>query len=141
MKKIINGKQYNTDTATELGFNSNSGDWSDFSHYCETLYRKRTGEFFLHGEGGPMTKYAESTGLNQWSGGSRIMPMSWDDAQAWAEENLSTDEYESIFGEVTEDDSRENVTLSLSVATAERARRAAAQAGITLSVYIEGLIG
>ena len=67
--------------------------------------------------------------------------MSWDDAQAWAEENLSTDEYESIFGEVTEDDSRENVTLSLSVATAERARRAAAQAGITLSAYIEGLIG
>ena len=88
-----------------------------------------------------MTKYAESVGQNQWSGGSRIMPMSWDDAQAWAEENLSTDEYESIFGEVTEDDSRENVTLSLSVATAERARRAAAQAGITLSAYIEGLIG
>ena len=67
--------------------------------------------------------------------------MSWDEARAWAEENLSTDEYESIFGEVTEDDSRENVTLSLSVATAERARRAAAPAGITLSAYIEGLIG
>ena len=141
MKKIINGKMYNTETAQELGSNSNSGDWRDFSHYCETLYRKRTGEFFLHGEGGPMTKYAESVGQNQWSGGSRIMPMSWDEAQAWAEENLSTDEYESIFGEVTEDDSRENVTLSLSVATAERARRAAAQAGITLSAYIEGLIG
>lgn len=141
MKKIINGKMYNTDTARELGSYSNSGDWRDFSHHCETLYRKRTGEFFLFGEGGPMTKYAESVGQNQWSGGSRIMPMSWDDAQAWAEENLSTDEYESIFGEVTEDDSRENVTLSLSVATAERARRAAAQAGITLSAYIEGMIG
>lgn len=140
MKKIINGKMYNTDTAQELGFNSNSGDWRDFSHYCETLYRKRTGEFFLCGEGGPMTKYAVSVGQNQWSGGSRIMPMSWDEARAWAEENLASDEYESIFGEVVENDEKTTVTLSLSTSSIERAKRASGQRGISLSAYIESLI-
>ena len=140
MKKIIDGKMYNTETATELGCSSNSGDWRDFSHYCETLFRKRTGEFFLLGQGGPATKYAESVGQNQWSGGSRIMPMSWDEARDWVEKNLTSAEYESIFGEVPEDDSRVVVTLSLSAASLERAKRAASQSSTSLSAYIESLV-
>ena len=57
MKKIINGKKYDTATAHECGTWSNAGSWRDFSHIEETLYRKRTGEFFLFGEGGPMTRF------------------------------------------------------------------------------------
>ena len=48
MKKIINGKMYNTDTAKELAGWSSPGGRGDFSHYEETLYQKRTGEFLLH---------------------------------------------------------------------------------------------
>lgn len=50
--------------------------YRDFRYVEETLYRKRTGEFFLFGQGGPASKYAVSTGLNSWSGGSKIIPLS-----------------------------------------------------------------
>ena len=92
MKKIIKGRVYDTETATELASYSNGGTWRDFSHFEETLYRKKTGEFFLHGEGGPMTRYAEAQGQNSWSGGERIMPMTYAEAQEWAEKHLDGDE-------------------------------------------------
>lgn len=137
MKKIINGRSYDTETAREVASWGNAGGWNDFEHLEETLYQKKNGEFFLFGEGGPMTKYAVSTGQNTWSGGSKIIPLSYDSAREWAEEKLSADEYESIFGEIAEDDSRVTVTLSLSASTVEAAKRAAAQAGMILSAYVE----
>lgn len=103
MKKIINGKKYNTDTAKAVGtFSNNAYSWSDFSHFEETLYVKSTGEFFLFGSGGPNTKYAEYLGNNSWSGGSEITPMSEHEAREWAETHIDADEYEAIFGEVEE---------------------------------------
>ena len=140
MKKIIKGKMYNTDTAKKVGDWYNQYGRSDFNYVSEELYQKRTGEFFIYGEGGPNTKYAVSAGQNCWSGGSDIIPVTWEVAREWAEEKLSADEYESIFGEVAEDDSKTVVTLSMSVDTLERARRSAAQAGVRLSAYFESLI-
>lgn len=140
MKKIINGKVYDTDTARALGSYSNGGTWRDFSHVEETLYRKKTGEYFLYGEGGPMTRYAEAQGQNQWSGGSRIMPMTYQEAAQWAEEHLTADEYESIFGQVTEDDTKRVVTYNLTVTAAEKLRRMAEQQGISASELLETLI-
>lgn len=103
MKKIINGKKYDTETATYLGrYQSPGNGWSDFSYYEETLYRKKTGEFFLHGEGGPMTRYARSESGNTRTGGETIIPLTIDEAKAWAEEKLEADKYEEIFGEVEE---------------------------------------
>ncbi len=139
MKKIISGKVYDTDTAKNLGSWCNAGSWRDFHHMEETLYRKKTGEFFLHGEGGPMTKYAIAEGQNSWRGGSRIMPMSFSEAREWAEEHLDADEYEAIFGAVSEDDSRVQVCYSLSAATVETIKRRAAELGISASAYIEQL--
>ncbi len=141
MKKIINGKVYDTDTAKEQGSWGNGGTWRDFNHMEETLYRKKTGEFFLHGEGGPMTKYAQPAGQNSWSGGDRIMPMSYAEAREWAEEHLEAEEYEAIFGAVTEDESRVQVCYSLSAATVEIIKRKAAELGISASAYIEQLVG
>ena len=140
MKKIINGKVYDTDKAKELGTYSNAGGWNDFNHYEETLYQKRTGEFFLFGEGGPMTRYAEAEGQNSWSGGRRIMPMSYDEARQWAEENLSADEYEEIFGAIDETGAKMTVTLSVDSGKWESAKREAAKRGIGISEYIESLI-
>lgn len=140
MKKIINGKVYDTETAKELGSWRNAGSWRDFSHKEETLYRKKTGEFFLYGQGGPMTNYAEATGTNSWSGGERIMPLTFADAREWGEEHLDGDEYEEIFGEVAEDDSRVQVCYSLSASTVETIKRRAAEAGISASEYIDNLV-
>lgn len=101
MKQIIHGKKYDTATAKELGTYSNDGNWRDFNHFEESLYLKRTGEFFLAGEGGPMTKYAYHSGNTSY-GSENIIPLTIDQAKAWAEKHLSVDEYEEIFGEVEE---------------------------------------
>ena len=47
MKKIINSKKYDTKTAKEIGIYCASLSVSDFGYFEETLYRKKTGEFFL----------------------------------------------------------------------------------------------
>lgn len=141
MKKIINGKVYDTNTAKELGSWSNMADYGDFSQFSEALYRKKTGEFFLHGEGGPMTKYAVAEGSNSWRGGERIMPMNFSEARAWAEKHLDGDDYEEIFGAVPEDTSRIQVCYSLSATAVETIKRRAAEAGISASAYIERLLG
>ncbi len=140
MKKIISGKVYDTSTAKELGFWSNMEDYGDFSQVSETLYQKKTGEFFLHGEGGPMTKYAKATGMNEWSGGERIMPLSFAEAREWAEGHLAGETYEAIFGSVAEDESRVQVCYSLSAAAAETIKRRAAELGISASAYVDSLV-
>ena len=137
MVKIIKGRKYDTNTAHEVGTYSNAGGWRDFSHFEETLYVKRTGEYFLFGEGGPMTKYRETVGQNEWSGGSKIIPMDYDEAREWAEKNLSAEEYEAEFGEVEEDDSRAALTITLPAAMIDALKREAVERHLTLSAWIE----
>lgn len=139
MKLIRNGKKYDTDTARKLGTWSNFLSRRDIGWCEESLYRKKTGEYFLHGEGGPASRYAERF-QNSRISGEAIIPLTYEQARSWAEEHLDADEYEDIFGEVAEDDSRTTLSLSVSAAAAETARRAAAAAGLTLSAYIESLV-
>lgn len=102
MRKIINGKKYDTETAKEIGSRFSGESRQDFSYVEETLYRKRTGEFFLYGSGGPASRYAVRTGQNSWSGGSKIIPLSTQEARHWAEQYLTPDDFEAVFGAVTE---------------------------------------
>lgn len=99
MKKILNGKMYNTDTAKLCSDYSN--DRSDFGHVYEKLYRKKTGEFFLYGIGGPMTRYAVQCG-NTTTGSEQIIPYTEKQAKEWMEKYASVEEYESVFGKVSE---------------------------------------
>jgi hypothetical protein len=130
MKKIINRRAYDTDTATEIGYWENMPDIRNFQHESETLYRKKNGEYFLHGEGGPASRYAEPAGANTWTGGARIMPLTYEEAEKWAEEHLEADEYEREFGEVSEDET-ESVVISVRVTPAAKAAldRMAAKTG------------
>ena len=101
MKKIINGKKYDTETSTRCG-GYKYGLVGDFNHEEETLYRKKNGEFFLHGEGGACTKYAKCCEPNSFTGGENIIPMTEEDAKKWGETYLNYDEYVGIFGEPEE---------------------------------------
>ncbi len=138
MKKIINGKLYDTDTAKELGFWDN-GYFPNDSNYCaEWLHRKRTGEYFLYGKGGANSKYAEFAGSNSWTSGRSFIPMTYEDARRWAEEKLDTEEYASIFGMPSEgDDSKTVVTITISSVKEAAIRQAAEKEGISFSAYIE----
>ena len=137
MKKIIEGRVYNTDTAELVGEWANTYNTRDFNFCIENLYRKKTGEFFIHGRGGAMSKYAVSVGSNTMCGSEQIRPVSFDYAKQWAEEKLTADEYEKLFGEVAEDDSRKIVGISLTVAAHERLKQTAGKKGITVSALIE----
>ena len=101
MKKIIKKKVYDTETAKAVAFYSNGYGWGNFYHVCETLYRKKTGEFFLHGCGGAMTEYSEFK-YGCWSGGERIVPMTDEETKVWVTAFCDADTYIAIFGEVEE---------------------------------------
>lgn len=101
MKKIINGKLYNTETAKEMAHFDNGLGGGDFGHYYEDLYLKKTGEWFLYGSGGPMSIYGEPYS-NGWVGGSEIIPYTEEEAKDWAVRHLDADEYMKLFGEVEE---------------------------------------
>lgn len=140
MRKIINNKAYDTDKAAKIGLSDNGRAPNDLAYSSEMLYRKRTGEYFLHGEGGSLSRYAVRIGDNNWRGGEQITPMSYYAARQWAEEHLSAEAYEAEFGEVAEDDSQVTITLSMRADTVEALRRTAAKAGQSLSAYAERVL-
>ena len=101
MKKIINRKMYDTETAKEIKTWENGYYPRDYHYYYETLYCKHTGEFFLYGEGGPLSKYAERCG-NYRTGGECITPYSTEDAMDWVAMYGNADLYIELFGDVAE---------------------------------------
>lgn len=139
MKKIINGRRYDTESAKELGYDS-YGTPSSFAYWCETLYQKRTGEFFLHCEGGAMSRYAVNCGQNEWRGGERLIPLTVEKAKKWAEERLSTDRYEEIFGAVSEDDGKRTVTYSLPESTIAKIKAISLETNRTFSEVVADAI-
>lgn len=98
MKKIINGKLYDTETAVKVGEYESSCGRSDSGWYAEGLYQKKTGEFFLYGEGNEASPYSKSCGQNSLCGGESIVPLTISEAKEWAERKLDADEYIAIFG-------------------------------------------
>ncbi len=139
MKKYINGKIYDTETAASVGSWSNNLSHRDFGWCEETLYRKRTGEYFLFGEGGPASGYAERID-NMRGSGSRIQPMKFEEAREWAEEHLSAEEYEEIFGEIEDDDSEVLISAIIRTANRDRLRREAERSGRTIGQILDDLI-
>jgi len=105
MKKIINGLRYNTEKAIEVGAYQrgcypNNGDFSDWT---ATLYKTpRSGRFFLHGEGGGMTRFGSHNGNTSY-GGERLIPMEKEEALEWAEQYLDAEDIEEhFFGSIEE---------------------------------------
>ena len=84
MKAVIDGRLYNTATAEKIAEYASGGN-GDFRAVSEALYRTQKGNWFLAGAGGPMTRWAESTGQNSYSGGSGIQIIDEDEALLWCE--------------------------------------------------------
>lgn len=140
MKKIINNKVYDTETAKLLGRMDNGCGYNDFNWVSESLFRKRTGEFFLLGEGGANTRYASSVGDNSWSSGSAIIPIGEERAREWAERHLNADEYEDIFGKVSEDGTTQFISVNLPNEIVEAMNLEAERLKMSIAEYIEFLV-
>ena len=102
MIKIINGRKYSTETAIPLAYWENMDYAYDYNWASETLYRKRTGEFFLFCEGGAGTRYANCKADRTRTAGKCILPLSDQEAFEWASEKLSGEKVEEIFGSIPE---------------------------------------
>lgn len=140
MKKIIEGRVYNTETAKLLGEYSYSNR-TDINYFSEKLYRTKSGAYFLYGEGGPASRYSKQVGQNRWTGGEEIRAMSPQGARAWAKEHLDADKYAEIFGE-PEDASDERVPLNLTISAAARTKleRMREDTGKSMSQIVEDMI-
>lgn len=98
MNRFIDGRRFDTDRAKPIAEWQNMSDQTSFDYLRETLYRKKNGEYFLHGEGHANTRYGNWQG-NTGGWGEKIMPMSPGDARLWAESHLTAEGYADIFGE------------------------------------------
>lgn len=116
MKKVIRGRLYDTETAKLIGSTSDTG---------ETLYRKRTGEYFLCCIG---------------DSGEHIQPMTYDEAKGWAEKAFKADKWAAEFGELGENGNRTTLNISITVGAADIVKRAAQKSGKSVSETIEALI-
>lgn len=140
MKKIINGKLYDTDTARCLG-SDGSNDFRDFHYWHEELYLKRTGEYFLFGEGGPMSRYSRSTGNNSWTGGEAIIPLTAAAAREWAEKHLDADDYADIFGVPSEDEEEAQLHVVIPAQLMAALRARASENGESLTSLVQRILG
>ena len=102
MKEVINGKMYNTETAEAIHEWDNGLYGNDFRSCEKTLYRTKKGNYFVAGEGGPMSCYAVSNG-NTTSGGSGIRPIEKEDVVQWLEEHDGTEAIEQYFANEIEE--------------------------------------
>jgi len=102
MKRVINGKVYNTETATLIGGYSNQRPSNDFYFVDEDLYITKKGSFFIAGAGGAMTNYAKPVG-DATGGGSSIIPLTKAKALEWAEQHTEADIIEKYFGEILDE--------------------------------------
>ena len=104
MKQIIDGKVYNTETATEVGAEYSNGlGCSDFRNVTAQLYKTKNGRFFLAGEGGAMSIFSQPCG-NMTGGGEGIIAMTKEEALEWAETHeVGPDDIEKHFSDIIEE--------------------------------------
>ncbi len=87
MKKIIDGVLYNTETSQEIASDHNrfASGVTDFSHWEETLYESKKGNWFLVGSGGPSSKYSRPC-QGGYSGDTDVFtPLTVSEAIEWLE--------------------------------------------------------
>lgn len=132
MYKVIGEKPFNTDTSKYIGgftdehyekyeyydFEGNNEYYQEGDECYQKLYKKENGDFFLVHKGPKPDIYCAHLGCSCYGNKNEssygIIPLKFDMAQRWAEENLWGYEYENAFGKVTEDDDEIHVCISVS---------------------------
>lgn len=110
MEKRINGKRFNTETARKLAEWGNNAD--DENQVIESLYRKKSGEFFLHCRGGALVPYLDSLDAQE----GTIKPLTSALAKKWVKNRLTPEAYERIFFTDGEDEDIETEMISAPIA-------------------------
>ena len=137
MKRIINGKVYDTDKAALIATadheNIKHGYTKDAPHETQSLYRKKTGEFFLYAPNG--STQMQNIRQHEYKSYGGFFPLTYDETKIWAERELDAEKWEEIFGD-PEDGTTVVTSVSMAASDLEAIKRNAAQAGMTVSAYI-----
>jgi hypothetical protein len=102
MRKVIDGKRYDTDQAQLVASWDNGQNRGDFKRYEEDLYRTKKGNWFVHKAGGPMTHMAVQRG-NGYGGSQEIEPIAEDEAFEWMQDHDCIEGIEAWFPDRIED--------------------------------------
>lgn len=106
MREIINGRTYDTETATLI---AECYRQPQFAYHDEVLYEQEENIFFIYREDGCLTRFNPISMVacsdDDWEIESQsIIPCSKSEAKSWFEKNIEPDayveEYEALFGEV-----------------------------------------
>lgn len=139
MKKIINRKLYDTETARKVAEREEYGP-GDFKYVIETLYAKRSGAYFLHGYGNAASRYAERVDASSWRSGERIVPLTFDEAAEWAEEAMGADAWQEEFGPADEGGSKATISASVSSSAKSLLELESRRTGESQSAVLDRLI-
>lgn len=125
-KRIINGKTYNTETATQI---AGWSDWHGNIEYGGYLYQSRFGAFF---------EFSHSDGAYE-DDRETIAPLSPEEARLWLEKykSQSPEIIESLFGEMPEAGSSEvKYTLRMPESFRNRLNEKAKENSQSLNAWI-----
>lgn len=132
MKKIINGILYNTETAEELAEWDNGLPPYDLDSEIEILYQKKNGQMFLYGRADyPDYWTDEDTPFEI------IRPATIDEAKYWAEKRIDADDYEKIFGKVSEGNDLVSITFQLEQADWDKFQKAAVSEDLSVDEFVK----
>lgn len=126
MRRIISGRVYDTSSSRLIGA-VEQGDRAAPDWYRASLYRKRTGEIYIHEEGGAASPVASDLGGGVYGPGESIEPLGYEEAQRWAHDRLSPEEAARLYQDARSE--RGPLGIKAEPETRERLRRAAARYG------------
>ena len=104
MKRIIDGKTYNTETAEKICDTGNDEYSTDFRYENSALYITKKGAYFIAGDGGALSRFSVAEG-NGYGGGAGIIVLSRDAAFSEVQRcaGYDADLIAEYFGDLVED--------------------------------------
>lgn len=102
MRKVIDSKIYDTETAEAVCETESIHDGQSALNVQTSLYRTKKGTFFVAGEGGPGSQWRRQVEQNSWTGGSGMRLIHDDQARRLVELHSDPETYARLFGEPEE---------------------------------------
>lgn len=129
---VYAGKKYNTETAEKIGSHIADGARTcSLQHLLYTLYKKRTGEFFLVMSDDPDLDKAS---LKQ------CRPIGRPEAACWARKNLLDTDFYDCFLAPFEQTEPVRITIQLPAVLAAKVREEAGDCDISVSKMVEHIL-
>jgi|SRR5215472_2324909 len=98
MKRIIDGKRYDTDTAEHVAEVGNDYNRSDFRWEVSNVYTTKRAAWFIAGKGGPMSRWARKVeGGGTWTDGEGLEVLTQDEARELLEQHNAIEALEQYF--------------------------------------------